>query len=86
MCRLVTLFLFSLIIGSFAIQASSPKNLEFIVADYFSTYSEQKNYKNFKKFMSFYAENAVVDDLVYGHLASGKNEIKVFFKLASRRP
>lgn len=36
--------------------------------------------------MSFYAENAVVDDLVYGHLASGKNEIKVFFKLASRRP
>jgi len=86
MCRLVTLFLFSLIIGSFAIQASSPKNLEFIVADYFSTYSERKNYKNFKKFMSFYAENAVVDDLVYGHLASGKNEIKVFFKLASRRP
>ena len=86
MCRLVTLFLFSLIIGSFAIQASSPKNLEFIVADYFSTYSERKNFKNFKKFMSFYAENAVVDDLVYGHLASGKNEIKVFFKLASRRP
>ena len=29
--------------------------------------------------MSFYAENAIVDDLVYGHLATGKNEIRAFF-------
>jgi len=45
-------------------------------ARYFDVYKQRQN---FEKFMSFYSEDAVVEDLVYGHAAVGKDQIAAFF-------
>ncbi len=43
---------------------------------YFEVYKQRKN---FEQFISFYSEDAVVEDLVYGHIAVGKEQIAAFF-------
>ena len=42
---------------------------------YFEVYAERTD---FEQFMSFYAEDAVLEDLIYGHLAQGKSNIRAF--------
>lgn len=69
-------FFIILFILSFKNYALEKQSIKDVSDDYFQTYAERKD---FKKFMSFYAEQAVVDDLVYGHIAEGKAAIEAFF-------
>jgi len=50
--------------------------LEKTVKDFFATYSERKD---FDKFMSFYSNQAVLDDVLYGTRCEGKDSIAHFF-------
>ncbi|MBY6187301.1 nuclear transport factor 2 family protein [Marinobacter hydrocarbonoclasticus] len=43
--------------------------------DYFDVYAERQD---FARLMSFYADEAVLEDMVYGHYAEGKSEIRSF--------
>ncbi len=69
--RIVLLFICSI----FAYQAQGSE-LKKVASDYFTTYQKRSD---FKKFMSFYAHDAQLDDLVYGHLAQNKKQIAAFF-------
>ena len=50
--------------------------LKKVVEEYFATYSTRKD---FSRFMSFYSENAVLDDVIYGARFEGKDSIAHFF-------
>lgn len=43
---------------------------------YFSVYAARQD---FKRFMAFYADNAVLQDVVYGYSARSKSDIAAFF-------
>lgn len=49
---------------------------ETVATAYFQTYAERRD---FDKFMAFYADDAVLEDIVYGHIAGNKKEISEFF-------
>lgn len=55
----------------------SNKNTFISHADaYFNTYAQRQN---FTQFIEFYAEDAVLEDMVFGHKAQGKDQITAFF-------
>ena len=50
-------------------------HLRQLAADYFNTYSQRLN---FDRLMSFYADDALLEDVIYGHRAEGKMAIREF--------
>ena len=42
---------------------------------FFDVYAERTD---FERFMAFYADDAILEDLIYGHIAQGKSEIRAF--------
>lgn len=68
---------FTILIASFACaNARGQNDVAATVEQYFATYAARKD---FAKLMAFYSQNAVLDDLVYGHLANGQQQIKAFY-------
>lgn len=55
---------------------SSLTRLEQRAKDYFTIYAARQD---FDRFMAFYAENASVNDVVYGFSAQGETNIRAFF-------
>jgi len=49
--------------------------LEQVVTEYFNVYQHRTD---FEKFLTFYHEDAVLEDVVYGNLVKSKKEIKTF--------
>lgn len=71
--RFILPFLLLLSCSSFA---SSSPDIKAISQQYFKTYSQRSD---FEKFMSFYTEEVVLDDLIYGFKATGKKHLTEFF-------
>lgn len=46
-----------------------------ISQQYFSVYAQRKD---FEKLMAFYADNAQLEDMIYGHFAKSKADIRLF--------
>lgn len=46
------------------------------VQDYYHTYAERQD---FEGFMDYYADEALLEDVVYGHVAHGREQIRGFF-------
>ncbi len=55
---------------------NSPKVISLTVQSYFDTYRQRSD---FDGFMDFYADDVVMQDIVYGNELTGKNEVKAFF-------
>jgi len=70
---LISLLLLCLPFTAFAQEQLDIKR---IAHAYFDVYAERKD---FDYFMSFYDESVVLEDIVYGFLASDKNAVKQFF-------
>lgn len=51
-------------------------DIESLSNAYFKTYQARKD---LNQFIAFYDDNAIVDDLVFGNLVSGKANIRAFF-------
>jgi len=49
--------------------------LEQVVTEYFNVYQQRSD---FEKFLSFYHQDAVLEDVVYGNLVKSKKAIKAF--------
>lgn len=54
--------------------------LQSTVDAYFSTYAKRTD---FEAFMAFYAEDAKLNDVIYGHVAENKTQIASFFDWSS---
>ncbi|CAM4042298.1 nuclear transport factor 2 family protein [Pseudoalteromonas byunsanensis] len=74
--KLPTLFIFSILfLNACAVHTSEP-SLEQIVNRYLEVFKKRTD---FDKFLSFYDENAQLEDMVYGHYAAGRAEIEKFY-------
>lgn len=73
--RINLIFLFIFLFSGCASTSSDHKNLSVIVDDYFNVYAKRSD---FKRLMSFYDNNAQLEDIIYGNNLKNKSEIKDF--------
>ena len=73
--RKITLALLCLLAIAQPLNAAIP-DIRARAGEYFSAYSERRD---FDRFMSFYADNATLEDMVYGSELAGKAAIRDFF-------
>ncbi|WP_235839725.1 nuclear transport factor 2-like protein [Cognaticolwellia mytili] len=74
MCNVLITFTIILFSGCASVTQNHNELLQ-IVGDYFNVYSQRDD---FKRFMSFYADNAQFEDIIYGASFETKQEIKEF--------
>lgn len=65
-----------LVFTCFQAQALADSDLSQTVSEYYQVYSERKD---FNQFMAFYAEDATLNDVVFGFKAANKTELRNFF-------
>jgi len=70
----LTIFILLILNGCSSTYRSS-NNLAEVVNDYFSVYSQRND---FERLISFYAEDAIFEDIIYGNLLKNKTGIKNF--------
>jgi len=75
--RLLLSLLLTLLLSSCVVTNSAKSNVSVAMAveEYFSVYSKRND---FERFMSFYAEDAAFEDIVYGNTFKNKIQIKEF--------
>lgn len=76
MRAIAILFLLLLILGCQSNKSSPAQAWQEQVHAYLNTYQQRDD---FHQFMAFYAQDAVLEDMVYGHRAEGKLAIRDFF-------
>ena len=59
------------------VSTSKDNKLTQVVSDYFDTYSKRED---FNKFMTYYADNAQFEDIIYGNSFNSKVEISNFLE------
>ncbi|MFC0116511.1 nuclear transport factor 2 family protein [Pseudoalteromonas xiamenensis] len=69
-----------LILVMLCASVSANDSLQSTVDAYFSTYAKRTD---FETFMAFYAEEAILKDVVYGYVAKNKAQIASFFDWSS---
>ena len=90
MFRLSLILIATLLTGCVSTQASLSQRNGQITEAFFKVYAKRQD---FEQLMAFYADNAVLEDMVYGHHAKNKQEIRAFldwpnpqFSLAENQP
>ena len=76
MRAIAILFLLLPILGCQSSKSSPTQAWQEQVHAYLNTYQQRDD---FHQFMAFYAQDAVLEDMVYGHRAEGKSAISDFF-------
>lgn len=74
LCRRLCTFWLLLVFHGVGFAADA--NIDEVASEYFATYAERKD---FDKFMSFYDDQAVLKDVIYGVDVNGINAIRNFF-------